>query len=134
MNKALDSPEFSRDCEPAYLNSVSDFVIGFIIEPMVKTRKKYGLYEAREWEEETDGMDLDIGADGESFAADPLLPCRCGSLTGIRAPRFRPTSQRQDCCLEPLQGHRPRAQPVPRDLLRSLPASQDRAWWVFVSL
>lgn len=88
MNKALDSPEFSRDCEPAYLNSVSDFVTGSIIEPMVKTRKKYGLYEAREWEEETDGMDLDIGADGESFAADPLLPFRCGSLTGIRTPRF----------------------------------------------
>jgi DNA-directed RNA polymerase III subunit RPC1 len=66
LNQALDSDDFKRNCEPEYLNSVEDFVLEKVVQPMVAIRQKFGLYPADEFEEETEGMDLDIGADRES--------------------------------------------------------------------
>lgn len=76
LNQALDSDDFKRNCEPEYLNSVEDFVLEKVVQPMIATREKYGLYAADEFEEETEGMDLDLGADRAFFTLSFLaFPC-----------------------------------------------------------
>lgn len=97
LNKALDSVDYTRDCEPAYLNSVEDFVTEHVVKPMVRTRTKYGLYPADEYEEETEGIDLDIGADRASpLPSERALPRVLCHPTLIaahipRSPALQPT-------------------------------------------
>jgi len=47
---------------------VDEFIRDKIVGGMIKLRKKYDMYEAEEFEEELEDMDMSMGASGESLS------------------------------------------------------------------
>ncbi|KAF5321814.1 hypothetical protein D9619_000944 [Psilocybe cf. subviscida] len=70
VDKEFQSPRYTSECTPAYLNAVRSFIMAKLANKLANTRKKRGMFEALEkddeWDEDTD---LSMGAS----AADKAL-------------------------------------------------------------
>jgi len=60
---------------------VDEFIKEKIVGGMIKLRKKYDMYEAEEFEEELEDMDMSMGASGKSSSL-VLSSLRFSSLMG----------------------------------------------------
>jgi len=64
-----------------YIDMVDEFIKEKIVGGMIKLRKKYDMYEAEEFEEELEDMDMSMGASGKSSSL-VLSSLRFSSLMG----------------------------------------------------
>jgi len=67
VDKELSSPRFKDETAPQYISFIRDFIYDNVASKIADARRKHGMYDALEREDEWDEYtDLSLGASGTS--------------------------------------------------------------------